>query len=67
MMDNLTILQNVVQNATGSFLSTHNGVPALSDNFAYPLNINTSYLDATYDSCESSFQPYRVDVETLVA
>ncbi|KAI0736722.1 peptide N-acetyl-beta-D-glucosaminyl asparaginase amidase A-domain-containing protein [Fomitopsis betulina] len=49
------LVNNVVQNATGSFLSTHNGVPALSDNFAYPLNINTSYLDATYDSFIADF------------
>ena len=50
----IAYLQNVAQNATGSFLSTHNGVPALSDSFAYPLNINMTYLEenATYESCE---------------
>lgn len=46
--------QNVAQNAKGSFQSTHNGISALSDNFAYPLDINMTYLEEnnTYESCE---------------
>ncbi|OJT07842.1 Peptide-N4-(N-acetyl-beta-glucosaminyl)asparagine amidase A [Trametes pubescens] len=37
-------IQNVFQTATGSFLSTHNGVPELVDTFSFPLNINITNL-----------------------
>jgi len=53
-LDNL-LVNNVAQTATGSFLSTHNGVPALSDDFSYPLYINMTYLDDTYDSWTAEF------------
>ncbi|KAH9911065.1 peptide N-acetyl-beta-D-glucosaminyl asparaginase amidase A-domain-containing protein [Fomitopsis serialis] len=53
-MDNL-LVNNVAQTATGSFLSTHNGVPALSDDFSYPLYINMTYLDDNYDSWTADF------------
>ncbi|KAH7930776.1 hypothetical protein BV22DRAFT_999830 [Leucogyrophana mollusca] len=48
-LDN-TYVQNVVQMATGSVLSTHNGVPTVVDNFEYPLNINVTYYDITNTS-----------------
>ncbi|KAH9935048.1 peptide N-acetyl-beta-D-glucosaminyl asparaginase amidase A-domain-containing protein [Fomitopsis serialis] len=53
-LDNL-LVNNVAQTATGSFLSTHNGVPALSDDFSYPLYINMTYLDDNYDSWTADF------------
>ncbi|KAH9951906.1 peptide N-acetyl-beta-D-glucosaminyl asparaginase amidase A-domain-containing protein [Amylocystis lapponica] len=37
--------QNVVQTASGSFLSTHNGVSSLVDQFSYPFNVNLSIVD----------------------
>ncbi|CDO72908.1 hypothetical protein BN946_scf185002.g93 [Trametes cinnabarina] len=42
-LDN-TFIQNVFQTASGSFSSTHNGIPALIDTFSYPLNINLTVL-----------------------
>ncbi|OSD08639.1 hypothetical protein PYCCODRAFT_1441479 [Trametes coccinea BRFM310] len=42
-LDN-TFVQNVFQTASGTFSSTHNGVPALVDTFSYPLNINLTVL-----------------------
>ncbi|KAI8989648.1 peptide N-acetyl-beta-D-glucosaminyl asparaginase amidase A-domain-containing protein [Trametes punicea] len=42
-LDN-TFIQNVFQTASGSFSSTHNGVPSLIDTFSYPLNINITVL-----------------------
>ncbi|KAI1794573.1 peptide N-acetyl-beta-D-glucosaminyl asparaginase amidase A-domain-containing protein [Ganoderma leucocontextum] len=42
-LDN-TFIQIVNQRATGSFLSTHNGVPTLVDDFSYPLTINFTVL-----------------------
>ncbi|KAH7914650.1 peptide N-acetyl-beta-D-glucosaminyl asparaginase amidase A-domain-containing protein [Hygrophoropsis aurantiaca] len=48
-LDN-TYVQNIVQTATGSVLSTHNGVPTVVDNFEYPLNINVTYYDITNTS-----------------
>lgn len=41
-----TYVQNVAQTATGSFLSTHNGVVSLSDQFSYPLYINLTLLNS---------------------
>ncbi|KZT70107.1 hypothetical protein DAEQUDRAFT_668284 [Daedalea quercina L-15889] len=49
------LVNNVAQTATGSFLSTHNGVAALVDNFSYPLNINMTYTDDSYDSFTAEF------------
>ncbi|KDQ60819.1 hypothetical protein JAAARDRAFT_173070 [Jaapia argillacea MUCL 33604] len=43
-LDN-TYVQNVFQTATGSVLSTHNGVPSVVDTFSYPLNINLTVLN----------------------
>ncbi|KAI0362365.1 hypothetical protein OH77DRAFT_1441853 [Trametes cingulata] len=37
-------IQNIFQTASGSFLSTHNGVTSLVDTFSYPLNINLTNL-----------------------
>ncbi|KAH7889693.1 peptide N-acetyl-beta-D-glucosaminyl asparaginase amidase A-domain-containing protein [Phlebopus sp. FC_14] len=48
-LDN-TYTQNVAQISSGSVLSTHNGSPAVVDNFAYPLYINISYLEVTNTS-----------------
>ncbi|KAI0748346.1 peptide N-acetyl-beta-D-glucosaminyl asparaginase amidase A-domain-containing protein [Daedaleopsis nitida] len=42
-LDN-AFVQIVNQSASGSFLSTHNGVPALVDTFSYPLIINFTVL-----------------------
>ncbi|TBU49086.1 peptide N-acetyl-beta-D-glucosaminyl asparaginase amidase A-domain-containing protein [Dichomitus squalens] len=42
-LDN-TFIQIVNQSAKGSFLSTHNGVPTLVDEFSYPLIINFTVL-----------------------
>ncbi|TCD66018.1 hypothetical protein EIP91_001918 [Steccherinum ochraceum] len=41
---NNSIVQLLEQTATGTFLSTHNGVSTLVDDFAYPLNINLTNL-----------------------
>ncbi|KAG6814345.1 hypothetical protein H0H92_010930 [Tricholoma furcatifolium] len=38
--------QVIRQTASGSAISTHNGVPALSDVFSYPLNLDLAYLNA---------------------
>lgn len=50
-LDN-TFVQIVNQSATGSFLSTHNGVPALVDQFSYPLIINFTVLTPDGANCE---------------
>lgn len=47
-------LQIVNQTATGSFLSTHNGVETLVDSFSYPLFINLTVLSSDGSDCESS-------------
>ncbi|KAF8559579.1 hypothetical protein OG21DRAFT_1402188 [Imleria badia] len=47
---NNTNTQNVAQVSSGSVSSTHNGVPALMDNFEYPLYINMTYLENTNTS-----------------
>ena len=44
--------QIVNQRATGSFLSTHNGVPTLVDNFSYPLTINFTVLTPDGSQCK---------------
>ncbi|KAI0807607.1 peptide N-acetyl-beta-D-glucosaminyl asparaginase amidase A-domain-containing protein [Fomes fomentarius] len=44
-LDN-TFIQIVNQTATGSFLSTHNGVQTLVDSFSYPLFINLTVLSS---------------------
>ncbi|KAI0928911.1 hypothetical protein AcW2_004771 [Taiwanofungus camphoratus] len=53
-LDN-TYVQNVAQTATGSFLSTHNGIPSLTDQFSYPLNINLTVLNEEGTSIMASF------------
>ena len=50
-LDN-TFVQLVNQSATGSFLSTHNGVPTLVDQFSYPLIINFTVLTPDGDNCK---------------
>ncbi|EGN92433.1 hypothetical protein SERLA73DRAFT_172869 [Serpula lacrymans var. lacrymans S7.3] len=61
-LDN-TYTQNVVQTATGTILSTHNGVTTVSDQFEYPLNINISYLNTNGTLFYSSFDhSYNRDV-----
>ncbi|KAH9843087.1 peptide N-acetyl-beta-D-glucosaminyl asparaginase amidase A-domain-containing protein [Rhodofomes roseus] len=49
------LVNNVAQTATGSFLSTHNGVSVLSDDFSYPLYINMTYLNDSYESWTAEF------------
>ncbi|CCM04580.1 uncharacterized protein FIBRA_06761 [Fibroporia radiculosa] len=44
-LDNYNV-QNVVQTASGSFASTHNGVLSLNDQFSYPLDINFTVLNS---------------------
>ncbi|KAI0797667.1 peptide N-acetyl-beta-D-glucosaminyl asparaginase amidase A-domain-containing protein [Abortiporus biennis] len=41
---NNSLIQLLNQTATGSFLSTNNGLPALTDQFSYPLDINITSL-----------------------
>ncbi|KAH9901591.1 peptide N-acetyl-beta-D-glucosaminyl asparaginase amidase A-domain-containing protein [Cubamyces lactineus] len=53
-LDN-TAIQNVFQTATGTFLSTHNGVTTLLDQFSYPLNINLTELTPSGDSFVATF------------
>ncbi|OCH93367.1 hypothetical protein OBBRIDRAFT_885512 [Obba rivulosa] len=43
-LDNATF-QNIAQTASGTFLSTHNGMVALQDDFSYPLFINYTNLN----------------------
>ena len=50
-LDN-TFVQLVSQTATGSFLSTHNGVTTLQDDFSYPLDINITNLVPNGSSCK---------------
>jgi hypothetical protein len=45
------ISQNVAQIASGSVLSTHNGVKAVADEFSYPLNINFNLLTPDGSNC----------------
>ena len=47
-----TTIQIVNQQATGTFLSTHNGVPVLQDKFSYPLIINFTVLTPDGSNCE---------------
>ncbi|CAA7271697.1 unnamed protein product [Cyclocybe aegerita] len=54
LLDN-TNTQNLIQTSTGSFLSTHNGVTVLSDQYSYPIAINFSNLDATGRSWQTHF------------
>jgi len=53
-------IQNVVQTATGTVLSTHDGVMTVADHFSYPFNISlnilrpdgsefTAFIDHSYD------------------
>ncbi|KAL6305342.1 peptide N-acetyl-beta-D-glucosaminyl asparaginase amidase A-domain-containing protein [Sparassis latifolia] len=53
-MDDYNI-QNVAQSASGSFLSTHNGVPTLVDDFSYPLYINITSLNPEGTEFTASF------------
>jgi len=53
-LKNATV-QNVVQIATGHMLSTHNGVTAVLDDFAYPLNINFTILAPNGSSYSAFF------------
>lgn len=48
-------MQNVAQTATGTMLSTHNGVVAVADTFSYPLNIDLTILDPSGDSFSALF------------
>ncbi|KAH9857099.1 peptide N-acetyl-beta-D-glucosaminyl asparaginase amidase A-domain-containing protein [Lenzites betulinus] len=48
-------IQNIIQTASGSFLSTHNGVPTLVDTFSYPLNINFTNLTPDGSSFVADF------------
>ncbi|KAI0695700.1 peptide N-acetyl-beta-D-glucosaminyl asparaginase amidase A-domain-containing protein [Cytidiella melzeri] len=41
-------VQTLVQSSSGTFLSTHNGSPALSDTFSFPAAVNFTYLDPTW-------------------
>lgn len=47
---NVEPAQNVAQVSSGSVLSLHNGIPAVMDNFSYPLNINVTYTEITNTS-----------------
>jgi len=53
-LQNATI-QNVFQEASGTVLSTHNGVPAVVDDFSFPLNINLTLLSPSGDSFKALF------------
>ncbi|KZT26436.1 hypothetical protein NEOLEDRAFT_1162094 [Neolentinus lepideus HHB14362 ss-1] len=53
-LDN-TYVQNVVQTASGTVLSTHNGVPSVMDTFSYPLNINYTVLNSAGTSFSAFF------------
>ncbi|KZP11978.1 hypothetical protein FIBSPDRAFT_755761 [Athelia psychrophila] len=46
---------NVAQTATGTMLSTHNGIAAVADTFSYPLNINLTLLTPDGDSFTALF------------
>ncbi|GLB34950.1 putative peptide N-acetyl-beta-D-glucosaminyl asparaginase amidase A [Lyophyllum shimeji] len=50
-----TTIQNVVQAASGTVLSLHNGVPSVVDTFSYPLNINITLLTPNGGSFVASF------------
>ncbi|EPQ58116.1 hypothetical protein GLOTRDRAFT_136892 [Gloeophyllum trabeum ATCC 11539] len=52
---NNTYVQNVVQTASGTVLSTHNGVPSVVDTFSYPLDINYTVLNAAGTSFSAFF------------
>ncbi|OCB89705.1 hypothetical protein A7U60_g3184 [Sanghuangporus baumii] len=41
-----TTVQNVFQLSSGTVSSTHNGVPAVTDTFSYPFNINFTVLNS---------------------
>lgn len=47
-------VQNVFQEASGSVLSTHNGIPALVDNFQFPFIINFTILKPDGSQCKSA-------------
>ena len=44
-------LQNVFQLSNGEVSSTHNGVPAVTDKFSYPFNINFTVLNPSGSQC----------------
>ncbi|KAF5331091.1 hypothetical protein D9619_005764 [Psilocybe cf. subviscida] len=48
-------IQNVLQTASGTVLSTHNGVPVVQDTFSYPLGINLTNLDPSGNSFKATF------------
>ncbi|KAH9945923.1 peptide N-acetyl-beta-D-glucosaminyl asparaginase amidase A-domain-containing protein [Epithele typhae] len=50
-----TTVQVVDQSATGSSVSTHNGVPVLVDEFSYPLLINFTLLSPDGSQFECTF------------
>jgi hypothetical protein len=48
--------QTVAQTSTGTSIGTHNGVPAVSDVFSYPLSLEYDTLSSDGSSCESAVQ-----------
>ncbi|KAF9532985.1 peptide N-acetyl-beta-D-glucosaminyl asparaginase amidase A-domain-containing protein [Crepidotus variabilis] len=42
------LTENMTQTASGSILSTHNGVPVLVDQFFYPVTVNFTAFDSTF-------------------
>ncbi|EKM55502.1 uncharacterized protein PHACADRAFT_256166 [Phanerochaete carnosa HHB-10118-sp] len=52
---NNTFIQNVQQTATGSVLSTHNGVASTVDNYSFPLTIDITLQPPTGDSFFATF------------
>ncbi|KAI0341818.1 hypothetical protein BDW22DRAFT_280762 [Trametopsis cervina] len=47
-------VQTLVQESSGAFLSTHNGASVVSDTFAFPVNVNFTYLDSTWTNWTTS-------------
>lgn len=54
LMKIFSFVQNVFQTASGSVLSTHNGVAAVKDDFSYPLNILFTVLADTAEVANST-------------
>ncbi|EJD06059.1 uncharacterized protein FOMMEDRAFT_145373 [Fomitiporia mediterranea MF3/22] len=50
-----TSIQNVFQLSNGSVSSTHNGVPAVTDKFSFPFNINFTILNPDGSQIEAIF------------
>lgn len=49
------LIQNVAQTSSGTFLSTHNGIPTLVDDFSYPLYINITSLNPDFTTFTANF------------